>query len=245
MRIVFGYNNFLIKSYSAEELGINNEQGASQIKFEVRQRYAHFFWIPFFPIGKMWVLKKPGNDDLYKMPEELQAAIISQHGKPRTPWYSFALILLGMAIGLFVLMGDAIDSHNYKTSFYNKVGENKMLIKYPTTGDCYVLLKYEEPNRFSHSDNIILKVKGYDENKTRFISLYPELYKDAESKDLYEYHKSFDLAEAYNYNPIYIDKSQLVNALNDEYTAWKTPVKIEPLEGYYSLEKIDRRELDN
>jgi hypothetical protein len=242
--IVFGHNNFLIKSYTLEELGIYSEQDSSSIMFQVRQRYAHLFWIPFFPIGKLWVTKKKGIDTLYEMPAEIKSAILSRYGTPRTPWYSFALIFLGIAVYLFVLMGEAVDRQRWKNDFYNTVEETKMFIKYPTTGDCYVFTKYEGADRYSNSVDIILKVKQYDENKTMFVSLYPDLYKDAESNDEYSYHESFDLAEAYNYNPTYIDKKELVKALSDEYSSNKTPVKIEPLEGYYILNKVDRRPLE-
>jgi len=244
MRIVFGHNNFLIKSYSPEELGIFNEQGGQGLKFQVRQRYAHLFWIPFFPIGKAWVIKKEGDESLYVMPEEIKSAIVSRHGTPRTPWYSFALILIGVAIWLFTLLGDAVDHQNYKDSFYNTAAETKMFIKYPTTGDCYVFTKYDEPDRYSTSAEIILKVLSYDENKTRFISLYQDLYQDAESNDRYDYFKSFDLAEAYGYNPTMIDKSAILNTLDDSYGESKNPVKLEPLSGYYILQKVDRRKLE-
>ena len=242
--IVYGHNNFLLKSYTPQELGISKDGETSGILLQVRQRYAHLFWIPFFPIGKLWVIKKAGDESLYQMPLDIKNAIIARHGTPGTPWYSFALILIGLAIGLFIKLGDVMDNQRYESNFYNRVEESKMLIKYPTTGDCYVFRKYESQDKWSDSDDIILKVKAYDETKTQFISLYEDLYNDAESNDQYDYHNSFDLAEAYNYNPTYIDKKALENTLENEYNGSKTPVKLSPLEGYYILEKVDRRPLE-
>lgn len=240
--IVFGHNNFLIKSYTAKEVGIPEEQATGML-FQVRQRYAHIFWIPIFPIGKAYVLKREGEKQLYEMPTEIKQVIQARYGNPKTPWYSFALLLLGLAIGFFALIGNALDEQRYEDRFYNRYEEAKMLIQYPTTGDCYVFRKYDDPDGYS-SEDIILKVKKYDEKRTQFISLYKNLYQDAESGDRYGYHESFDVAEAYNYNPTYIDKNALKNALNGEYLGSKEPVKIEPLEGYYVLEKVDRRELE-
>jgi hypothetical protein len=242
--IVYGYNNFLIKSYTPEELGIFREQGSPEIKLEVRQKYAHLFWIPFFPIGKIWVVKKGGLDTLYEMPVEIKNSILARYGTPGTPWYSFALFIIGLTIGLFYLIGDKLEQQGFKNDYYNAIGESKMFIKYPTTGDCYIFRKYDEPDTYSNSTDIILKVKSYNDNKTQFISLYPDLYKDVEGEDSYNYHKSFDLAEAYNYNPTFIDKKALENSLEDLYGKSKTPSKLEPLEGYYILQKIDRRKLE-
>lgn len=242
--IVYGHNNFIIKSYTPKEIGITGDMEASGIKLQVRQRYGHLFWIPFFPIGKLWVIKKDGDESLYVMPEEIKRTIISRYGNPGTPWYSFTLILIGVAIGLIAMLSESIDKQRYEDNFYNTVDETKMFIKYPTTGDCYVLRKYEKQEKYSNSIDIILKVKQYNENKTQFISLYEDLYHDIESKDRYDYHNSFDLAEAYNYNPVYIEKKALASALKENYNDSKTPVKITPLQGYYILEKVDRRPLE-
>lgn len=98
MRIVFGWNHFCIKAYAPHELGlpINNEH---DYKIEVRQRYFHLFWIPFFGIGKKWALRK--DSGLYELPLEFESFLKSQRLKLKTPWYTYAgplLILMGFII---------------------------------------------------------------------------------------------------------------------------------------------------
>lgn len=242
--IVYGHNHFLIKSYTLEDLGIFNQEGSSRIKLETRQRYFHLFWIPFIPIGKLWAIRKDGTDNLYEMPVELQNAILAKYGYPKTPWYSAALIFIAVAIGLLFWLGDMAKSISSKNDFNNSVEETRMFIKYPTTGDCYIFKRYPEPDKWGNSTTFILKVKSYDDTRTQFISMYPSLYKDADYKDESNYFERFDLAEAYNYNPTYIDKKALEKSINDDYHRSKTPVWLDPMEGYYVLEKIDRRKLE-
>lgn len=59
MRIIFGKNDYLIKSVSAEELGINNPQ-YQELSFELRQEYFHLFFIPTFSLGQSWYINKNG-----------------------------------------------------------------------------------------------------------------------------------------------------------------------------------------
>lgn len=98
MRIVFGWNSFKIRSFSLKDLGIQEE---SSISIEARQKYFHLFWIPFFSLGKKWVVRK-GNQ-LYEMPQELQTLVKTSATTTavRTPFYTYAgplLIIIGLLI---------------------------------------------------------------------------------------------------------------------------------------------------
>jgi hypothetical protein len=57
MVFVWGHNNFCIKSVKPIDLGII-ENNYDNITFELRQKYGHLFYIPFIPLGKMWVVNK-------------------------------------------------------------------------------------------------------------------------------------------------------------------------------------------
>jgi hypothetical protein len=241
--IVYGYNNFIIKSYSPSEIGLPLEQGNEDIRFEVRQKYAHLFWIPFFPLSKMWVIKKPGDKNLYVMPDEIKRTVIAHMGKPGTPWYSFSLILLGVLVFMIFRISSIAEKKQWENDFYNNLEKTKMLIEYPTTGDCYVFYHYSDPGKYS-SDKMILKVNKYSDDSIQFISLYDDLYKEAESNDSYNYHESFDIAGQNQFNPTLVDKETLKQALKQEYKGSRQPVKIEPLDGFYVLDKVDRRKLE-
>lgn len=90
--IVFGHNNFLVKKYTSVDLNLPPDESFQGVSFEVRQRYAHLFWIPFFPIRKLWAIKKPGDNNLYEMPVQFKQLILAQKKSDiKTPWYSWSL----------------------------------------------------------------------------------------------------------------------------------------------------------
>lgn len=100
MRIVFGWNNFTIKSYKPKELGLTQED-TNDFRVEIRQSYFHLFWIPFFGLGKKWVIRK--GRDTYELPAQFLHKVQEQHLQHRTPWYTFAgpLLILAGLIGFW------------------------------------------------------------------------------------------------------------------------------------------------
>jgi hypothetical protein len=104
--IVYGWNDFKIVSYTPEALGFTND---SPVRYtaQVRQRYFHVFFIPFFGIGKMWVINEGGN--FHEMPEVFRTAIRHQHPKPRSPWYTFSGLML-----VAVIISISVGVHEYK-----------------------------------------------------------------------------------------------------------------------------------
>jgi hypothetical protein len=73
MTIVWGHNNFRLKAADPAEIGIFDKE-LSNYKFELRQKYGHLFWIPFIPLGKFWVIKKP-DGKLYHCPPDIEARL--------------------------------------------------------------------------------------------------------------------------------------------------------------------------
>ncbi|WP_157446834.1 hypothetical protein [Cytophaga aurantiaca] len=60
---------------------------------ERRQKYFHLFWIPFFPIGQVWVIKKNGSSDFYEPSSKMNKHLNALDLKYNTPWYTFTLLL--------------------------------------------------------------------------------------------------------------------------------------------------------
>lgn len=238
--IVFGYNNFLIKSYTPAELGYPQEEGAVKLRFEIRQRYAHIFWIPFFPIGKFWVMRRAGDNNKYEVPQVMLKLVENLEGQVRTPWYSFSVFLLAIAAGFIFWVNNFQEEQRMKDAYYNRIEESKMLVQYPTTGDYYVFKRYLDPAIWS-SQRVIYKVKSYTDDKVELISMNMDPYQEIE--DGYNYHKEFDKVETYAYNATMVDKNELKNAVDREYKDSNRPVKIAPLDGFFRLEEIDRRNL--
>ncbi len=94
--IVFGWNTFLLIKLMADEVGFANKGETVNYHIEVRQKYFHLCWIPFFPIGKMWAIRKHEDNELYELSQEGLMALQSRVPEPKTSWYAYSgLILLG------------------------------------------------------------------------------------------------------------------------------------------------------
>lgn len=252
MRIVFGHNNFLIKRYNAADLGVpSNDESVKGLIFEVRQHYFHLFWIPFFGIGKIYAFRRPGDSNLYKMPDEIKALIISKHGHPRTPWYTFALPLLGL-LGLTIFwISEWQQKQRWESNFYETAAERKGYIQYPTTGDYYKLtLNKTQEDNYETRREVYLKVAQYSDDKIEMVTLFPDLNTKTEDHvkyyfDLSSAIEAFDTAARFNYNRMAIPKKALMSAVDTVYHgADQPPVYIEELKAYCQISEMKRRDLD-
>ena len=84
--MVFGWYSFLIKMFRPEELEWLPED-FDGTTIEIRQKVFHIFWIPIFPIGKLYAFRM--GDSLYELPGAYEA-VLKEMGVAKTPWYSFA-----------------------------------------------------------------------------------------------------------------------------------------------------------
>lgn len=135
--IVYGWNDFKIVSYTPEALGFTND---SPIRYtaEVRQRYFHVFFIPFFGIGKMWVINEGGN--FHEMPEVYRTAIRQRNPKPRSPWYTFSGLAL---VALIISISVGVHEYNLNKRRQAKVDQlaaKLALVAEPQPLDRYVLI---------------------------------------------------------------------------------------------------------
>src|SRR3569623_725156 len=94
--IVFGHNSFLLHSCKPLQLGMS-EEFDKQYSIERRQRYFHLFWIPFFGIGKIWAMRNRQDNKLYVPNDLLLKALNALPLKDKTPWYTYSLLLIGVA----------------------------------------------------------------------------------------------------------------------------------------------------
>lgn len=141
MYIVFGWNHFKIKTFDPAEFGLS-QQADPNLKIEVRQHYFHFFWIPFFSLGKKWAIRK--NNELYEMPGILKSTIKSRSDmNVRTPWYTFAGPLLIAIIALGVSVNGKMESLRWKKAeeqqFKQDYAQNMALFRKPSPDDYYLL----------------------------------------------------------------------------------------------------------
>lgn len=212
--IVFGHNNFLIKSYKPSELGIPEEED-SGIQLQVRQRYAHLFWIPFFPIGKAYVIKQKGSSDLYNVQDNVKKLMLAaNNGSYPTKWYSFAFPILALVVGIFIVIGDKVSDSNRESRFYKEVHDKKGMIDYPTTGDYYLMESKVYSD--SRSNDVVFKVDRYTGNSVTLISGYEDIDESLPHRSR-AFLKHFDKVEGFKYNEMTISKTDLKNLVDSAY----------------------------
>ncbi len=240
--IVFGQNHFKIKSFTQQELRLPKEEALNNIDIQVRQRYAHLFWIPFFPIGKIYGFKRKGDSNLYELPQDIKQIIQTRHSNEiKTPWYSYSLIVLALLVGLWFYMGNKLSKVSYENSFYLKQAENKMMVKYPTTGDSYHFDVYDNEEGHSYKKTaIVLQVNSYDDNTIEFTSNY-------ENINAYDLDKKLEEVSEYIDIPTRISKSFLTKMTELDYgnrydNSSRFKVK-EYNNLYFKLKSIKRKKL--
>ncbi|MDX2360584.1 MAG: hypothetical protein QNK23_07245 [Crocinitomicaceae bacterium] len=116
IKVVFGWYSFKIKSFTAKDLDLDDEVlGASTI--EVRQKCFHLFWIPFFGIGKKYVLRK--EDGLYELPEQF-VDLVKSKGRIRTPFYTFSVFLLVLLAAAYMTLEEQWRNYGYYSYAYEQ-----------------------------------------------------------------------------------------------------------------------------
>jgi len=159
-------------------------RATNSVQMNVYQRYAHVFWIPFFPIGKTGVSVCESCRQVLQvkqMPESLKPAYENVKSNTRIPAWTF--------IGVFLIAAGIVATIISENQKAEKVGK---LIIAPKINDVFeIKLKDEEftlykvakvahdtvyfvANKYtidqeSHLDD--LKTKGYDESSTYGISI--------------------------------------------------------------------------
>jgi hypothetical protein len=125
MRIVFGWNSFKIRSFSLIDLGIVRKEYFDISSIEVRQKYFHVFWIPFFSLGKKWVVRK--DDQLYEMPADLQTLVktSSNTAAIRTPFYTYTGLLLIIIGLLYIPLHDKYANYMFTRKLIKEFNINK------------------------------------------------------------------------------------------------------------------------
>ena len=101
--IRLGIRDVLLKRFSPESLEVpKHEQEEYDYSIERRQRYFHILWIPFFPVGKYWAVRRDQDGALLEAPFHVESHLISLDIRMKPPWYTFlGPILLLLAIAGF------------------------------------------------------------------------------------------------------------------------------------------------
>jgi hypothetical protein len=108
--LIYGWNSFLIRTFSAFELGLTSDF-SNDYNVEVRQKYFHLFWIPFFSLGKIWCVRK--GDELYDLNDDAKKQVKTANVEVKTPFYTYAGLIAVALLFVFSNIQGTTKSSNY------------------------------------------------------------------------------------------------------------------------------------
>lgn len=125
MSIVFGHNNFVIKRLSPKELGLENNPEMKNAEIQLIQKYAHLYFIPVFPIGQEWVLRRDGKS--YHLINNLQQQLLYKYPS-RVHVGAFALPII-LILGLLGYTGyEKISQYQSERRYAAEMERNGILL---------------------------------------------------------------------------------------------------------------------
>ena len=218
MSLVFGWNNFHIKSYKPSELGLPVELD-EQLTIERRQKYFHLMFIPTFSLGQTWSVRKRGDSALYEVPAQMLVFLEAQNIQHKTPWYTFALPILAVAGGVLFLFFEMISEFNQKeqSRIYHeqRVMSTTQSINAPITSTYFEM---EDGER-----TVYLKVVDHDKEFLRCLLSY----KDPEYSE-YEVLEAFVADSIFrDFDTVQVRKKDMLKTFN--------ATDVYPFEGYQIL----------
>jgi hypothetical protein len=205
--IVFGWNSLKVRRFTLADIGIIR-QAEPDIEFEVRQAYFHLFWIPFFGLGKRWVVRRGGK--LYEMPGDIKYLAQKSLTGIKTPWYTFTGPLLLLAAGIVFSAVTSYESHQSHKRFVSDYKERTdaltAKLQHLTTNDFIALDKLDPP----YESGTYLKVEDIKGDVIMVTAVESE--KDAPMEVEYEYTKHANTLPSMK-----VSHKQLLNAFPKEY----------------------------
>ena len=152
--IIYGHNHFRQRSFIPTELGL--PQSFNEYNIEIRQRYFHLFWIPFFPIGKIWGLRKHADNKLYEMPDSVKQHVRQNTKVPGVSIWAFSGLMVIGLIGIIAIVSNSIQQAHYRALAEQEIRDEynaKMqIIRQPELGDRY---NFTDQNSYSTSQFMI------------------------------------------------------------------------------------------
>lgn len=168
--MVFGYYHATIRTVGKGILPEVDRMPGAVVKEKVK--LGHILWIPFIPLGKVWVMEHQGK--MYNLPDPAIRTLNSVVGRSSYPWYSFlGFILIPLILG-FVWIGDYFDGKarekRSKQRFEQTLATNLKAIDSPDANDIFFFkqgYRNKTAIKVSHSnkDSIYFIAPLNNENK--------------------------------------------------------------------------------
>lgn len=160
MSIVFGHNNFVIKRLNPKELGLDDNPQMKNAEIQLIQRYAHLYFIPVFPIGREWIIRRDGKS--YEMTTKMQ--IILNHNYPsRVHIGSFALPIIAILGFLGYTIIHKISEHQREARYADEMEKKGTLLTKKLdsiNNDNTSIISFYDEVAYENSAYTVLKRKG-------------------------------------------------------------------------------------
>jgi zinc-ribbon family len=139
----------------------------NSIDMHVFQKYAHVFWIPFFPVGKTGVSQCDHCKQVLKlneMPSSLRDSYDNLKKQAKTPvWMYAGLALIAVIIIVSIINGKEKDAKNAKLILAPQRGD---VFEIKTKSNQYTLYKVDEVR----GDSVFVLMNNFESNMSSGLS---------------------------------------------------------------------------
>lgn len=237
MSIVFGHRNFKIRDIYPHELGLTTD--TTNFNIEIRQKYFHIYWIPFFGLGKIWAIRK--NGELYELPVQYIQEIKRRKIKVRSPWYTYTWPIL-ICLGFLIYgVNERIKENRWREQDMKSFTENIQTLNYDIDhAKVNEIFTLDNTTEVSSESAMYLKVEKIYADKILF-TLIPGFFLDS---------SQLELEECYNQNKTNLDtisikKAELKKAINNDFEVSRTGnfkgVTLLNSNNSYAIAKIEQK----
>ena len=157
------------------------------VEIYVFQKYAHIFWIPFFPLGKTMVSQCSHCKQVLKekeMPASLKASNDQVKTLAKTPVWTFSgLALVAVLVTIGIISDKQKDARNARLVSEPKNGD---IFKVKTKENQYTLFKVES----TRGDSTYVRINEFETNKLSGLADLKRKGATAYSEELFGFSKS-------------------------------------------------------
>ena len=159
----------------------------SRVELYVFQKYAHIFWIPFFPLGKIAVSQCDHCKQVLKlkeMPASLTTAYENLRAQTKTPIWTFSgLALFTVLIATGILNDKKNDEKNARLVLALQSGD---IFEVKTKENQYTLYQVEN----IEGDSAFIRINQFETNKVSGLADLKSKGESAYSEDVYPFSKT-------------------------------------------------------
>ena len=126
--IVYGSGTYTMQRFTPSELGLF-DSSFEGYEFSIVRKYAHLYWLPLFPIGTLYAVKKPGEKDKYEVTDPSLISMMQEHKMPFWKHLGgFALPLIAVAGFFLYNANERFEDYKSEKAYSVQMEETKQII---------------------------------------------------------------------------------------------------------------------